>query len=290
MTRIRQNHPFGILMYHRVAPLVPGVAKPTWNVAPERFRRQLQGLLSRGYQAWPLRRVLACRLANEPIPHRVFVVTFDDGYDNFHEDAWPILKELSIPASVFLTTSYLDADRPFVSDDWVAAGATGVPASTWKPLSTSHCMEMIEHGLVEIGSHTHTHADYRGRTEAFCSDLLESQHVLQDRLHIAQASFAFPYGYHDSALVEAARRSGMTCALTTDEEFVAPSSDPFCWGRFKVKEYDTAFTLELKFNRWYVLAQRVKRWLRRHGHLGCDCTKQHVTQPQSNVIHTRTSH
>ena len=42
------DNSFGILMYHRVTPPVEGVPPPTWNVTPERFRRQLGGLLARG--------------------------------------------------------------------------------------------------------------------------------------------------------------------------------------------------------------------------------------------------
>ena len=50
----RSHGALGILLYHRVVQPVPGVAKPTSNVVPRRFRAQLEGLLSRGYQAWPL--------------------------------------------------------------------------------------------------------------------------------------------------------------------------------------------------------------------------------------------
>ena len=169
--RMRDTNPFGILMYHRIAPWTAGVSKPTWNVTPERFRRQLEGLLARGYEPWPLRRALACRQAGEPFPARMFVVTFDDGYDNIYHHAWPILKEMSIPATVFVVTDYLDADRPFASDDWAAAGSAAVPTSAWQSLSTAHCAEMIEHGLVEIGSHTHTHGLFRGRSAEFRRDL-----------------------------------------------------------------------------------------------------------------------
>ena len=55
-----------ILMYHRVVDEVPGQPKPTWNVTPRRFREQLAGLLKRGFQAWPLRKVLECRRRQSP--------------------------------------------------------------------------------------------------------------------------------------------------------------------------------------------------------------------------------
>jgi peptidoglycan/xylan/chitin deacetylase (PgdA/CDA1 family) len=261
MTHARRDNPFGILMYHRVAPRVAGVSAPTWNVTPERFQRQLRGLLSHGYQAWPLQRVLACRQAGEPLPPGVFVVTFDDGYDAIYHYAWPILKTLAIPATVFAITSTLDKDEPIVADDWSEAGRTDVPSSTWKPLTSKHCLEMMEQGLMEIGSHTHTHHDFRGQPESFRDDLALSLHVLRDRLGIEQPSFAFPFGYYDDALVAATRAAGLICALTADQHLVTLRSDPFSWGRLAVHGTDTACTLTVKLSRWYTVLRRVWQWL-----------------------------
>jgi len=259
----RQDNSFGILMYHRVAPWTDGVPEPTWNVTPERFRRQLAGLLSRGYRPWPLRRALAYRQAGKPFPARMFVVTFDDGYDNIYHHAWPILKELSIPATVFVVTDYLDADRPFACDDWAAAGSATVPANAWQPLSTAHCAEMIEHGLVEIGSHTHTHGLFCGRSEVFHTDLARSLEVLHNSLGVERASFAFPFGCYDHELAAAAHRTGVICALTTDQEPVRPNADPFAWGRFMAAQGDTAATLALKLGGWYTILRRAWQWLQR---------------------------
>lgn len=257
------DNPFSILMYHRVTPCIPGVPRPTWNVTPDRFRRQMQSLLSRGYEPWPLQRALECRQTGESIPAGVFVVTFDDGYDCIYHDAWPILKELSIPATVFVVTSCLDTDGPFVSDNWTAAGSASVPVSAWQPLSTAHCAEMIDHGLVEIGSHTHRHANLRGQPEAFRNDLLQSLEVLRHSLGIEQASFAFPFGSFDSDLVAVAREMGVRCALTTECQRVLPQAEPFTWGRFTVLQRDNTPTLLLKLSGWYTTLRTTWKWFLR---------------------------
>ena len=114
-----------------------------------------------------------------PIPPRVFVVTFDDGYENTYHYAWPVLKEFGIPATVFVATAYLDQVEPFPFDDWSAAGAEDVPRVCWQPLSTDQCREMIEDGLVEVGSHTHTHADFHNEPEKLRRKLQESLVVLR---------------------------------------------------------------------------------------------------------------
>ena len=258
----RQDHSFGVLMYHRVTPGIAGAPEPTWNVAPERFRRQLEGLLSRGYRPWPLRRAIASRRAGEPIPRRTFVVTFDDGYENVYRNAWPILKELSVPATVFLVTAYLDSDRPFAFDDWALAGSGHVPAEAWKPLSTAQCAEMARDGLVEIGSHTHTHADFRGHPEAFSWDLTRSLEVLGDALGLEHVAFAFPFGRFDEDLIAAARASGVLCALTAQQELVPPQANPFTWGRLCVRGGDTAAGLAWKLSGWYTALRGIWQCLR----------------------------
>jgi peptidoglycan/xylan/chitin deacetylase (PgdA/CDA1 family) len=260
----QQDNPFAILMYHRVAARTAGLAEPTWNVPPDRFRRQLEGLVARGYRPWPLQRALAYRRDGEPIPRRTFVVTFDDGYESVYHNAWPILKELAIPATIFLVTSYLDTGRPFAFDDWAAAGSAGAAAATWMPLSTAHCAEMARGGLVELGSHTHTHADFRGRPDEFRRDLARSLDVLADSFGVKRAAFAFPYGRFDDELIAASRAAGVLCALTAEQQLVGTHADPFTAGRIYVDGADSAARLAWKLNGWYTALRRLGRWLRRH--------------------------
>lgn len=245
-----KDNPFGILMYHRVTPRVEGFPAPTWNVTPDRFRRQLSGLLARGYRPWPLSKAIECRNAGEAIPSRTFVVTFDDGYCNVYHHAWPILKELSVPATVFVSTAYLDDDRPFVFDDWSEAGSNDVPTVAWRPLTTEQCREMIDDGLIEIGSHAHTHADLRGRPGIFQCDLLHSLEVLRERLGLTNPSFAFPYGHYSSETVAIAREAGVKCTLTTQPKIVSPCEDPFSWGRFNVEQFDSPASMIFKLTGW----------------------------------------
>ncbi len=255
----RRAEGFGVLMYHRIAEKTGGLAAPTWNVPPGDFRRQLAELLARGYQPWPLREVLARHKAGEPIPPRTFVVTFDDGFECLYHEAWPILKELGVPATIFLPTSYLDSDAPLPFDDWSAAGSSRVEAAAWRPLSTAQCAEMLAGGLVQLGTHSHVHADFRGRPELLCRDLLRSLSVLQERFGMTAAPFAFPYGFADDDLVAAARHSGVLCGLSDENELISPGSDPSCWGRLIVEEGDTAAVLAAKLDGWYSLLRRA--WL-----------------------------
>ena len=254
----------GILTYHRISPIVAGVPEPAVNVTPERFRRQIAGLLSRGFTIRPLGNVLECLSRGEEIPPQTIVVTFDDGYGCVHTNAWPVLRELNVPATVFVSTAYLDAERPFPFDPWATAHLDHVPVDTYRPLTTAQCREMVESGLIELGAHTHTHGDFRGRPDAFRRDLQTSVDVLQAHFGLPEVTFAFPYGRPDMGfvsdeLIAAARQTGVTCALSTEMKLNKPQSDPFTWGRFNVDPWDNTSTLAAKLDGWYGWAPKLGR-------------------------------
>jgi len=242
---------FSILTYHRVTNRLPGIESPTINVTPNRLRAQLEGLLSRGFEAWSLNKVLASWQASTPIPSKVFVVTFDDGYENNLLHAVPILNELRIPATIFLATAYLDSSRPFPFDNWSFAGSDRAPAASWRPLTTAQCHTLMENELIELAAHTHTHDAFAGRTAEFQADMENSLELLDKRFGIQSPTFSFPFGLTTPELIAAARESGVTCALSTRAERVDIALDPFHWGRFTASDLDTAATLAAKLRGWY---------------------------------------
>ncbi len=241
---------FAILMYHRVAEVVPGTEPLTDNVSPRQLKRQLTGLQARGFECWPLRRLVESHLEGRAVPTNALAVTFDDGYENNYIHAWPILQELGVPATIFLATKYLDTERPFPFDDWPAAGSPGVAVSSWRPLSTRQCQEMLASGMIEIGAHTHSHEKFRGRCQAFRRDLTLCLDILRERFGIDRPPFAFPYGYKSPELVETARQLGVTCCLSTHARRVLPGADEHEWGRIWAAGDDTAEMLAAKIC-WY---------------------------------------
>lgn len=247
---------FGVLMYHRIAEIPGGGPRPTWNVTPTRFREQVQALLAAGYRIWPLQRLIEYSVSGRAIPAKVTAITFDDGYENAFLHAWPTLREFGVPATIFVATGYIGSDRPFPFDGWAQQNSAQVPATAWRPLNWEQCRELNRSGLVSIGSHTHTHSDFRGRGDEFRADLEESLATLRRELGPGDYTFSFPYGSRalgsaSDQLLALAQLADVTCALTTDTELIAPGSSPFGWGRFEVTAEDTGPTLSAKLEGWY---------------------------------------
>jgi peptidoglycan/xylan/chitin deacetylase (PgdA/CDA1 family) len=232
------------------------------NVEPERFREQLTGLLRRGFQFWPLRQVLAARAARREIPPKTVVVSFDDGYESVYAEALPILRDLNVPATLFVNTAYLDKDDPFPVDIWGITFCNQAPSVTYRPLTLAQCREMMQSGLVELAAHTHTHQDFRNRPGALEQDLKTNVDLLREYFGLSDATFAFPFGrprlgFTSPDLMAAARKVGVLCALTMEAGVVIPENDPFGWGRFNVFAWDNSATLAAKLNGWFGWAPKL---------------------------------
>ncbi len=108
-----------VLAYHRVL----SVADPDRfdfdldlvSTSVDGFRRQMQ-LLGRRFHPMSLGQVVAALEAGQQPPAQAVVVTFDDGYDDNHRFAFPILRELGIPATFFVSTGHIDSGLPYAYD------------------------------------------------------------------------------------------------------------------------------------------------------------------------------
>ena len=102
-----------IIAYHRVdepeadPDLDPGLVSAT----PDDFRAQME-VVARHYNAITIDDLVAAHRGEKPLPQRAVLLTFDDGYRDFGERAWPILREVGLPAVLFVPTSFPDQPGP----------------------------------------------------------------------------------------------------------------------------------------------------------------------------------
>jgi peptidoglycan/xylan/chitin deacetylase (PgdA/CDA1 family) len=171
-----------VLIYHRVGA---GQGQEMDQPLPM-FRRQMEWL-SANTSVVSLADGLD-RLSEGPFEEDLVAITFDDGYRDVFTRAWPVLRDLALPATVFLATGFMEGDSPAP----IRAGAASMGEAPL-PLGWDQVGEMAATGLFGVGSHTHTHRDLDRLSAAEAEEECErSNGLLASRAGVTPDVFAYP--------------------------------------------------------------------------------------------------
>lgn len=142
-----------IVNYHRIL----AVPDPLLDSEPtvETFRWQMD-LLADCFNVIPLVEAVDL-LAKGCLPPRAVCITFDDGYRSVHDLALPILRERSLPATVFVTSGHM-ADDSSMWNDMILEAVRRFPGST------------IDLGAIGLGTYPKATADERKSTAALLTE------------------------------------------------------------------------------------------------------------------------
>ena len=132
-------------------------------------------------------------------------LTFDDGFADVFEHAWPLLKERGLPFTLYLATAFIGGEMRWEGS---AGQSQGHPALTWAQVE-----EMVSSGLCTFGNHTHDHAVPLALD---ASRIDECSAVIRARCGVEPRHFAFPWGMVVPAMDDVIRarfRSAVTGKL-----------------------------------------------------------------------------
>ena len=172
-----------VLIYHRIGAR----AGLELDLPEATFRSQMRHLREHAAVV-PLRDALEAMAAGRGLGRDVVAVTFDDGYLDVATRAWPVLRDLAIPATLFLATGFLDRDVPAPLSRAAVAGAEPPEPMSWDQVG-----EMAASGLVAVGSHSRTHRDFDRLSPTEAEDELGlAGERIRGRLGVEPEVFAYP--------------------------------------------------------------------------------------------------
>lgn len=207
-----------ILCYHAVQP---GWRSPL-AVSPESFEEQMQWL-ARHRTVLPLEEAMKLVDRRFRLPRGTTAITFDDGFAPLFDFAFPILRRLGLPSTVFVVAETLAPGGRAV--DWVD---TPPAESTLSTLSLDQLLEMQDAGMT-TGSHSFAHRVLTRLPPEECLDDLRRSRVLLEELLGRRVPFlAYPRGFHDEGVRAAAAEAGYRNAFTLPEspEEIGPHAVP----------------------------------------------------------------
>lgn len=186
-----------IIMFHYVEFVqdVNDLIRRQLDINPYLFEGQLKALHDVNFDTYFVRDVPDILNGNiDYNASRSAVLTFDDGYEDFYRDAFPILKKYQMKATIYIIYDYI--------------GRRGF-------LSVNEIRELINSGLVEVGSHTFDHI-YLSKiaSDEARRQIVDSKKAFEERFGIDIKTLAYPYGAFDQQAIDLTKEASYSAAVS----------------------------------------------------------------------------
>ena len=187
------------LCYHGVGHSTAEQDPHFLQVAPDAFRAQLELMLGAGFRFVPIGDLVAAANGGPP-PPGLAALTFDDGMVDNLTVVLPIVRELGVPATVYVATGMIGAPNP-----WMEGSR----------MMTEEELRELAAGGIELGAHTVTHPDLSTLGYEECLEEMVTSRREVERIAGAQVrTFAYPFCSYGEPAVAAARDAGFEAAVT----------------------------------------------------------------------------
>ena len=197
------------IMYHRFNEN----KYPSTNIKMNIFDEQMQMIKNLGYDFYDAK--LFEKEFDQVKDEKKILVSIDDGFKSFYEEAWPYLKKNNIPFILFISTQ--------------PVGKNGY-------MSWDQIREIEKSKLGTIGHHSHTHEYLIDMTnEDFINDIETASSIFKEKLGYIPSIFSYPFGEY-SKFMKDYIASKFTIAFGQHSGVIDLNKDRFELPRFPINE------------------------------------------------------
>lgn len=223
-----------IIMYHKIDG---NSAASRLSVSPESFKAQMSFLKSHKYNVVKLED-LAEMVREDKLPSKTIAITFDDGYENNYLSAYPVLKEIGLPATIFIIPAMIGNDGYL----------------TWDQV-----IEMSESGIISIGSHSLSHPWLPGMAvQKLDSEIVDSKRSIESHIRKDVHAFSYPLGGFNKEVRKKVIEAGYKIAVATNPGKKYPKHDIFAMKRLRISDTsDNLFVFWFETTGFYT-------WIKEH--------------------------
>ena len=227
-----------ILLYHRISDdECPSELAP-YKLSLKKFDQQLKWLNQNGYYSLSMEEWLYCVANNKTIDGKPVILTFDDGYLDFYENASPILFEYGFSAHVFVVT-----DKVGHAADWDTKYGPPAPLMTWDQI------KYLDARGIGFGSHLATHIPADQLTlEILLNEAVCSKNALEENLMKTIRTLALPYGITGIEIEKTLLKAGFTQLFLTRHAIAEIHGNPAQIPRLEINGLDNIDQFYTIFN------------------------------------------
>lgn len=185
-----------ILTYHYIRTVTDkkDILGARLSVTPAVFEDQLKKLQKEGYQTITLDNLAAAWEGTYTLPSKPIIMTFDDGYDDFYINAYPLLKKYNFQATAYIVPNFIN--KPHY-------------------MTLMQVKELSQSRLITIGAHTMSHLDLRTKNNKITKqEIIGSKEYLEHLIGMKVQHFAYPYGKYTENTIKIVKEAKFTTATT----------------------------------------------------------------------------
>ena len=197
------------LMYHRFNEN----KYPSTNIQMDVFKKHIETIKNTGYKFYDPKSFIS--EFNLPKNEKKILLTIDDGFKSFYEEAWPYLKENKIPFILFVSTE---------------------PVGKFGYMNWNEIKEIQQSKFGYIGHHSHTHEYLIDMSEEeFVNDIKTATKIFKEKLGYSPPIFSYPFGEY-SLFIKKYISKNFDVAFGQHSGIIDVNKDKYELPRFPINE------------------------------------------------------